>query len=109
MISDTLRQKYLYATPFADDGFPLVRLDDESRMDCDSIETISGSSLYHWEQETFDAFVTSRKGKIAAVLIEDDLCLQSNNPILKNGVKCFLMSFAYHFKKAGFQCAIKAL
>ncbi len=107
MIGDTLRQKYVYATPFADDGFPLVVLDDENKFDSTRTEIVSGQSLYYWEEKEFLSFVESRKKSIDAIIVLDDYQFKSDNKILQAGAKCHLMSFAYHFKKAGFLCALQ--
>lgn len=109
MIGDTLRQKFIYATPFADDGFPLVVLDDETRFDPTKTEYVSGQSLYFWEESEFRAYVESTKKKASAIVILDDYRFKSGNKLLEDGAKCHLMSFAYLFKKAGFLCAIKAV
>ena len=106
MISDTLRQRFLYSVPFADDGFPLVVLDDRPKNQTQS-EIISGTDLYFWEKETFERFVDSRRGRVEEIVIGDDLELKSGNKRLSDGLRCYLMAFAYRFKKSGFRCSIR--
>lgn len=106
MISDTLRQRFLYSVPFDDNGFPLVVFDDQLENQAKS-ETISGKDLYFWEKEVFERFVDSRRGRIEEIIIVNDLDLKSGNKRLSDGLKCYLMAFAYRFKKSGFRCSIR--
>ena len=62
MINDTLRQNFIYSTPFMDEGFPLVIL-DEDEDDGPSTETISGKSLFFWERGDMERFVSTHAGK----------------------------------------------
>lgn len=107
MISDTLRQKFIYSTPFTDDGFPLVILDDGQRDEGTSFVTVSGKSLYYWGKEDFDRFISNTKGRAEKIIILNDYELKSRNQRLEDGLKCYLLSFAYHFKKSGFRCTIR--
>lgn len=101
MISDTLRQKFIYSTPYSDDGLPLVVL-DEIRDDESSGETISGKSLYFWERDDFERFVSTHAGKTKKVIIINDYDLKSSSKRLEDVPKCYLMSFACLFKKPDF-------
>ncbi len=107
MIGDTLRQKYLYATPFKDDGFPLVVLDDEKEFCPERTEYISGQSLYFWKEDELHSFIKSRKHSTDSIVIINDYNFDSRNKCLEDGARCHMMSFAYLLKKAGFSCAIK--
>ena len=46
-----------------DDGFPLVIL-DEDEDDDPFIETISGKSLFFWERDDMERFVSTHAGKV---------------------------------------------
>ena len=104
MTSDTLRQKFIYDVPFDDDGFPLLKLDHiENKL---KMHTVLASDLWFIETNTFNALCTMVKKSYAGVSIKIDHTFRSSNPILLRGYKCYLMSFAYLFKKEGLKCQI---
>jgi len=107
MTSDTLRQKFIYNTPFNDDGFPLLNsrlsvISEGMRIFC-----ASGKHLLELEQGDFDKFCDdSKDDNIDAIVIIDDYHLQCQNPLLLRGIKAHLMSFCYLFQQKGFYSAI---
>ena len=64
MTSDTLRQKFIYNTPFNDDGFPLLN----SRLSVISegmrIFSVSGKHLFELEKGDFDKLCDGLKNKV---------------------------------------------
>lgn len=105
MVYDTLRQKYIYNTPFDKKEFPKVDLDH----DLSSFKNayfINASSLYFIEAEAFNGLIGSLKGKIDAIVIKNDLKFKNENKALEEGSKCYILAFAFLFKKNGFFCKI---
>lgn len=109
MTSDTLRQKFIYNTPFNDDGFPLLN----SRLSVISegmhIFSVSGKHLFELEKGDFDKLCDGLKNNgIDAIVIINDYHLQCQNPLLLRGIKAHLMSFCHLFQQKGFHSAIVA-
>lgn len=106
MITDTLRQKFIYATPFDKKEFPLVQLDKNLESKTTVIYKINALSLYFLEKEDFEKLIKSIVGKYNAVLIINDQKFKSQNCILKNGFLCYMMAFAFLFKQNNLKCNI---
>lgn len=105
MISSTLRQKFIYNTPFDDDEYPLVKLD--LIEDCKNPYEIKASSLYFIDEKRFNQIVNSLQKDCDSVVIIDDYEIKSQNGILQYGIKAYILAFSYLFKKQGFKCCIK--
>lgn len=106
MVSSTLRQKFIYNTPFNDDDFPLVKLDGD--IDNNSIHTfkINASKLYELEENDFGALLKDLKLKFNSILIINNYKFKSQNKNLINGSKAHILAFAYLFKKNGYKCGV---
>lgn len=103
MLDSTLKQKFIYNTPFTDDEMPYVILDKLP----DNPKMISISQLCSLEYYDFNNLISDLKNRKAfEILLCNDAELHSNNDMIKRAVKCYLMSFAYHFKKQGFRVDI---
>lgn len=109
MISSTLRQKYIYNTPFSDDDFPLVKLDIDIDANSNDVFKINASDLYNLEENDFEKILTSLDLNIISVLIINDYRFKSQNKKLINGSKAHILAFAYLFKKNGYNCNIVEL
>lgn len=103
MVSSTLRQKFIYNTPFNDDDFPLVKLDRD--IDIGSIHTfkINASKLYDLEENDFNELLKDIEIKCNSVLIINDYDFKSQNKNLINGSNAHILAFAYLFKKNGYK------
>lgn len=106
MTSDTLRQKYIYNVPFDDNEQPLVKLDLGLKGNA-SAYTINATDLYFMEENSFITLCKNIDSRYSGIVINNDHDSRSKNRILENSNKCYLLSFAYLFKKAGFKCNIK--
>ena len=106
MTSDTIRQKYIYNTPYDDNEFPLV-LEDNIDIEKDIFSSINASYLYCLEEQDFKRVIQNIKtGNIDKVVIRNDYCFKSSNKILVNASLCHIMSFVYLFKKNGIKCKV---
>ena len=106
MTSDTVRQKYIYNTPYDDNEFPLV-LEDNINVEKDIFYTINASFLYSLEEEDFKNVIQSIKSNnMNKVIIRNNLGFKSSNKILINASLCYIMSFVYLFKKSGLSCRV---
>ncbi len=106
MTSDTIRQKFIYNTPYDDNEFPLVIEDD---VDVDNIEffSIKASYLYCLEEYDFIGIVQNIKSNnLDTVIIKNDYSHKSSNKILIDATLCHIMAFVYLFKKNGLNCKI---
>ncbi len=106
MVADTLRQKFIYATPFDENEFPLVELDSDLNSSTKDIVKINASSLYFLEKDGFESLVNEIKSKHDSVLIVNDYHFKSSNIILNKGCLCHIMAFAYLFKQKELKCNI---
>ena len=106
MVADTLRQKFIYATPYDKEEFPLVSLDGELNMLSKNTYKIKASSLYFLEKDEFEIIIIKIKSNDCSVLIVNDYNFKSSNIILNRGVLCHMMSFAYLFKQNNLKCNI---
>lgn len=106
MVADTLKQKYIYATPYDKNEFPLVKLDSEINSLAKNVFKINASTLYFLEQNDFQSLVSEIKSKHDSVLIVNDYLFKSSNMILNNGCLCHMMAFAYLFKQNDLKCNI---
>ena len=74
MTSDTIRQKYIYNTPYDDNEFPLV-LEDSFDIEKDKYTSINASYLYCLEEQDFKRVVQNIKtSNIDKVIIRNDYC-----------------------------------
>ncbi|HBF68516.1 MAG TPA: hypothetical protein DDW20_04250 [Firmicutes bacterium] len=106
MTSDTIRQKFIYNTPYDDNEFPLV-LEDNIDMENDKYYLINASYLYCLEEFEFNTIIKDIKNKnIDKVIIKNDYLLKSGNKILVNASLCYIMAFVYLFKKNGIKCKV---
>lgn len=104
MLDSTLRQKFIYNTPFTDDEMPYVILDDIT----EEAKVITLSNLFKLEIIEFAKLLEKLKNeKLDTLLLTNDLTIISNNQILQQAIKCYLLSFAYHIQKQGFKVNIK--
>lgn len=106
MVADTLRQKFIYATPYDDNEFPLVELDANLNASTNNSYKINASTLYFLEKEDFESLVNEIKFKHDSVLIINDYRFKSFNAILNRGCLCHMMAFAYLFKQKELKCNI---
>ena len=106
MVADTLRQKYIYATPYDKDEFPLVELDKDLNSTTENVFKINASKLYFIEKNEFETLVNIIKPNKDSVLIINDYSFKSSNKILNKGCLCHMMSFAYLFKQNNLKCNI---
>lgn len=107
MTSDTLWQKFIYNTPFDDEEMPLLNSKMSIVDPCRKTITISGSSLYDFEQDNFICLCEGLANDgYGNVLIENDLHLRSGNFLVEKGAKAYLLAFCYLFQKRGFHCKI---
>lgn len=104
MVSDTLRQKFIYNTPFDDNEFPLVVLDEDISSNSADTYKINASKLYFIEEMDFENLIKSISN--SKVLILNDYKFKSLNSILNKGSLCHILAFAYLFKKNGFKCNV---
>ena len=106
MTSDTIRQKYIYNTPYDDNEFPLV-LEDGTDIEKDKFTSINASYLYCLEEQDFKRVVQSIKtSNMDKIIIKNDYCFKSSNIKLVNASLCHIMSFVYLFKKNGLKCKV---
>lgn len=106
MTSDTIRQKYIYNTPYNDDEFPLV-LEDNIDINKSEYFSIDASFLYFLEEQDFIGIVNALKSsRITNVVIINDYHFKNTNKILNNASLCHIMSFVYLFKKNGLKCMV---
>ncbi len=104
MLDSTLRQKFIYNTPFTDDEMPYVILDNIAK---DAI-VIKLSYLYVLEKSEFlELSMKLKDAKSNDLLLTNDLAITANNQIILCAIKCYLLSFAYHFQKQGFNVSIQ--
>ncbi len=104
MLDSTLRQKFIYNTPFTDDEMPYVILDDIT----EDAKVITLSNLFKLEIIEFTKLVEELKNaKLDTLLLANDLAIISNNQIIQRAIKCYLLSFAYHIQIYGFKVNIK--
>ena len=104
MLDSTLRQKFIYNTPFTDDEMPYILLNN---IDGDAV-VIKLSHLYKLEEIDFINLSEKLKNaKTNELLLINDLMITSNNQIIQRSIKCYLLSFAYHFQKQGFNVNIQ--
>ena len=106
MVADTLRQKFIYATPFDKDEFPLVNLDKNLDLKTKNTFKINASELYFMEKDEFESLVNIIKSHSNSVLIVNDYNFKSSNIVLNKGCLCHMMSFAYLFKTNNLKCNI---
>lgn len=106
MVADTLRQKFIYATPYDKDEFPLVDLDRNINLKMEDVFRINASELYFIEKEEFESLVSTLKSHNNSVLIINDYNFKSSNVILHKGCLCHMLSFAYLFKTNNIRCNI---
>ena len=106
MVADTLRQKFIYATPYDKEEFPLVSLDGELNMLSKNTYKIKASSLYFLEKYEFETLIEEIKSNNCSVLIVNDYNFKSSSIILNKGALCHMMSFAYLFKQNNLKCNI---
>lgn len=106
MTSDTIRQKFIYNTPYDDNEFPLV-LEDKIDIENDEYSSINASYLYCLEEDDFNKIVNNVISRnIDKVVIRNDYHFKSSNKILINASLCHIMSFVYLFKKNGLKCKV---
>ena len=104
MTSDTVRQKFIYNTPYDDNEYPLV-VEDEFDLNINDYEIIYATQLYQLEENDFDDYIIELKNKnIHKVLIKNDCVFENDNPILKNASYCYIKAFVYLFKKQKLMC-----
>jgi len=104
MLDSTLRQKFLYNTPFTNDEMPYVLLDEVSS----GAKQINLSHLCVLEESAFIKLaIEARSTNTNEIVLVNDLTLFSNNLIIVRALKCYLLSFAYHFKKLGFKVNVR--
>ncbi len=106
MVADTLRQKFIYATPYDRNEFPLVELDKELNSSTKNTYKINASALYFLEKADFESLVDKIKREHDSILIIDDYHFKSTNVILNKGCLCHMMTFAYLFKQKQLKCNI---
>lgn len=106
MVADTLRQRYIYATPYNKDEFPLVNLDKELNILDNKAFKINGTQLYSLEENEFKTLLNVIKSKFNSVFIINDYNFKSSNTILNRGCLCHMMAFAYLFKQNNLKCNI---
>lgn len=106
MVADTLRQKYIYATPYDEDEFPLVELDRNITILSKNVFKINGTQLYSLDEDEFKSMLVTIKSKYDSVLIINDYSFKSSNAILNRGCLCHMMAFAYLFKQNNLKCNI---
>ena len=106
MVTDTLRQKYIYATPYDESEFPLIELDKDLNSLTNNVFKINASILYFLEKEDFESLINEIKSKHDSVLIVNDYRFKSFNTILNKGCLCHMMAFAYLFKQNNLKCNI---
>ena len=106
MTSDTIRQKYIYNTPYDDNEFPLV-LEDDADVENIQFFSIKASYLYYLDEHNFISIVQNIKSNnLDTVIIKNDYCYKSSNKILIDASLCHIMAFVYLFKKNGLKCKI---
>lgn len=110
MTADTLWQKYIYNTPFDDDGLPLLNSRLSEILKDNEPYIISGKALFTLSEADFDSlcFRLSSFG-FNSIFIENDYELKSNNIILKKGVEAHLKAFCRLFQDKGFHCRVESL
>lgn len=107
MISNTLWQKYIYNTPFDDEGLPL--LNSRKSTPEPPISYLLGSSCYQVTEEEFVILCKNlqRQGVHSVVLI-NDYHFQSDNPIVRKGNLAHMMAFCFLFQQQGSSSYIKS-
>ena len=106
MTSDSIRQKFIYNTPYDDNEFPLV-IEDNIDIQKEKYLLVNASFLYRLEENDFDQLVASNKSSnISNIVIRNDYYFKSSNKILINASLCHIMTFVYLFKKNGLRCKV---
>lgn len=107
MTSNTLWQKYIYNTPFDDEGFPLLN-SRKSALE-PPVAYLLGSSCYQLTEKEFGVLCGNlhRQGVHSVVLI-NDYHFQSDNPIVQKGSLAHMMAFCFLFQQQGFSSYIKS-
>ena len=105
MLTDSLRQKFIYDVKPDENEMPDVK--EDSDIDASSIKTYHTklTSLCDLNDHDFEHLVAQIQYKYDSVLIQNDISFQNRNVILDNALKCYLYSFVFIFKKIGFKCA----
>ena len=104
MLDSTLRQKFIYNTPLTDEEMPYVILDNITK----DATIIKLSYLYELEKFAFLELSEKLKNeKLNELLLINDLTTTANNQIIQRVIKCYLLSFAYHFQKQVFNVNIR--
>lgn len=101
MTSDTLWQKYIYNTPFDDEGLPL--LNSRKSTPEPPIAYLLGSFCYQLTEKEFNILCKNlhRQGVHSVVLI-NDYCFKSDNPIIRKGSLAHMRAFCFLFQQQGF-------
>lgn len=106
MVANTLRQKFIYATPYNENEFPLVTLDGDINSLTGNTFKINATTLYSLEQNDFQSLINIIKSKYSSVLIVNDYRFKSANIILNRGCLCHMMAFAYLFQQNNLKCNV---
>lgn len=104
MVYDTIRQKFIYNTPFDDKEFPKVTLDETATFK--NPYSINATYLYSLEIDDFENVVDTIRANNDSVIIVNDYRLKSRNEALSDGIRCHMLAFAYLFKERGILCGI---
>ena len=101
MTSDTLWQKYIYNTPFDDEGFPLLN-SPKSVID-PPLAYLLGSFCYQLTEKEFGVLCGNlhRQGVHSVVLI-NDYRFESDNPNIRKGSLAHMKALCFLFQQQGF-------
>lgn len=108
MVYDTLRQKFIYDTPFDKDEFPKLCLINENSS-FKKPYIINASSLYFLEKDDFTSLIKVVRKEHDSLIINNDYSFINSNKALEEGAKCYVMAFAFLFQKEGLLCKIESI